>query len=328
MNPQKRVYPQINTNGHRLKCGIQIRGKLVFPSLFLFLPLCLCAFSVAGGSIIPSDTPTETYRLKVENALYGRIEISTDGGKRFRTIGRVTEPATETQSEKGTNERGTVWKSGKDGLTFLVSPGKAVKLVPQRESKGSKKGKGKRLPGLSSVEPSAIRTNLSSGTGIFGEWAPSTGTPVTLLGTRGQTEAFYDLYKPRTGDVFSFRVSLANEKGEVTSGEKIAEKVTKLEETYNAGAIVRAKSNKRRIISGVLTLRATLPANEPDPIQFVTFLVDGDEVSTSNAAPFAHEWNTKATSDGEHIVEVKAFNKDYRLLTQTRILLVVQNGKG
>ena len=291
-------------------------GRWAFGIAFLLSPLCLCVSSVAGGKIASPDT----YQLRLENAQFGRIEISLDGGKRYHLIGRVTEPATQTIAVRGTNERGTVWKSGKDGLTLLTTTGRGLFLKTQGASK-----KGKKLPGLPSVEPSAIHTNLVAGGGILGELAPTPGSPVALLNSRGNAEPFSEQYKPHTGDVLLVRATLADEKGNVRNGETLTESIEKLEATYSAGAVARARANGWRIISGSLTLKAALPAHEPDPITFVTFLIDGEEVSTSNNAPFNLEWETRSASNGEHIVEVKAYNKEYRLLTQTRLILVVKN---
>ncbi len=305
------------------------RAACVVPLIFL----CTVAPSpgVSLGKRLRSmpDRASETYRLKIENAPFGRIEISTDGGKHYRTIGRVTREALGTRTQNGTDEKGTVWKSSRDEITFLTAPGRSVSLRPQRLFAGKGKGR-KKLPDLPEADrtgavKTVIESNLASGTGVFGDLLPTPGSPVKLLNGRGEAETFSEIYKPKEGDTYYIRVALADEKGEVKPGETLAEEAARLADDYKAGAVLRAKATGRKIVSGTLTLKAALPSDEPDPIQFVTFLIDGEEVSTSNAAPFSYDWDTRRAEPGEHVVEVKAFSRSYRLLTQSRLLLVVKN---
>ena len=72
----------------------------------------------------------ELYRLRVENADYGSVALSMDGGRRYTLIGRVTRPASSVSVEREARTAGTVLRSSGEGLAFAVNLGQALKLQP------------------------------------------------------------------------------------------------------------------------------------------------------------------------------------------------------
>ena len=109
------------------------------------------------------------------------------------------------------------------------------------------------------------------------------------------------------------------------SFQGLQERVTALGQAYTTQSIARARQERRSIVSGTLNLKAKLPEGEPDPIAYVTYAIDSRMVSTQNVAPFTFDWDTRQTTDGEHVVEVRALNRNGHMITQKRALVVVQN---
>ena len=101
-----------------------------------------------------------------------------------------------------------------------------------------------------------------------------------------------------------------------------------LGQAYMAQSLSHARQEHRPIVSGVLSLKAKLPAGEPDPIAYVVYVVDNQIVSSQNVPPFQLEWDTRRETEGEHLVEVRALNRNGHPITSKRTLLVVQNKGG
>jgi hypothetical protein len=144
--------------------------------------------------------------------------------------------------------------------------------------------------------------------------------------------AFPDAYAPTEEDVFVFLVSLSPPAGadaqHMTAWKQaLDQRIAKLGESYAAQAAVRARAEKRLVVSGLLTLRAKLPANEPDPIAAVTYTIDGNVVAAQNTPPFTHTWDTRQVANGEHVVEIRALNGRGSLLTRAIALIVVENSE-
>ena len=94
---------------------------------------------------------------------------------------------------------GTVTASAVNALHLLVSiesgKGRTISLIP-KETIAPAAG-----PGASIV------LDMKAGTGIFGAWAPPTGTLVTITTAAGSTFPLSSGHIPKEGDVLSFRVS-------------------------------------------------------------------------------------------------------------------------
>jgi hypothetical protein len=107
---------------------------------------------------------------------------------------------------------------------------------------------------------------------------------------------------------------------------KVQARVEALAQSYAADMLFRARAARRKIVAGTLTLHAQLPANEPDPIAAVTYVIDGDVVAAQNVQPFTYAWDTRQVPDGEHVVEIRALSAGGGIITRARALVVVRNG--
>jgi len=278
-----------------------------------------------------ADPPKETYSLRVENAQYGRIEISLDRGLHTILIGRVQRPAVQIANEKTATAVGTVLRAQGDGIAFCVATGRIMKLLPAVVPvKPAPKGKKAPAPG-----PAGILTDIAAGEGLFGELLPPAGTVIGAIADTPREAPFPADYLPNLDDVFVFHVRLplpAAKAGETEAQredalkESVRVQVTALQKEYAAGAVARAAAGKRKVVSGTLTLRANIPEGEPDPVTAVTYLLDGRFIAAQNTAPFVYQWDTQNVEDGEHVLEIRAVNRNARLLTRVRALVVVQNG--
>lgn len=277
----------------------------------------------------PSVKPlTETYRLRVQNARYGRVEVSTDGGRAYVLVGRVLRAATAPGLDKTARQSGAVLRSSTYGLAFSIAPNEALKLRPRADTLAR---------ASAPPETSSIVTNLDVKSGLFGDLIPPPRTPVHLQAGTGETVPLPESYAPGEDDAYVFLVTLppppastgaqtASDEQRLTEWKKTVHKrIEEMGKNYADSAIARARAEKRAVVTGTLTLRAKLPDKEPDPIQIVTYAIDGDFVAAQNTPPFVYAWDTTRVSDGEHTIEIRAHNARGVLLTRARALVVVAN---
>jgi len=299
------------------------------------LAVLLCLAPQARGQETPPAAPDtavptsrETYRLRVENARYGRIELSIDNGEHFLLIGRVVKPATVTAPTTAV-QAGSIVRSSGDGLAFTVATGQMLKILPATNA--MIRGK---------APDSVIVTDLKPHTGLFGDVCPPTGTSAMQQTARGEWKPFPNGVTPTEDDTFGFVVVLPLTHGAsgilplvpdltpIVRLAKLAEvrkKLTALSEQYTGQALARARESKRSIVSGVVILRAKLPTGEPEPITAVTYSIDGDTVSAQTTLPSAYGWDTTRAANGEHIVEIRALSKYATVITRVRVLVLVDN---
>lgn len=306
-----------------------IRRTVLFLGALAWFGMSLQAKAQEAAKDPPPDVPRETYSIRVENAQYGRVEISLDRGLHRILIGRVQQPATKLTVDKSATTPGVVVRGQGEGVAIAVAPGRIIKLLPAPvKPAGSKKKIS--LPG-----PAAAVTDLTPDKGLFGDLLPPAGTAVKVIAETPRESAFPGDYLPALDDVFVFHVYLPLPPG--TNGqteaqrddalrEKIRAEVTDLQQTYAAGALERARKERHKVVSGTLTLRARLPEGEPVPIAAVTYRIDGSFIAVQNAEPFQYLWNTRGVPDGEHVLEIRAEDENNRLVTRIRALVVVQNG--
>ncbi|HLV82086.1 MAG TPA: hypothetical protein VKT32_17480 [Chthonomonadaceae bacterium] len=300
---------------------------------------------VAAGQEMPSQSalPNETYRLRVENIRYGRVEMSADGGEHYVLVGRVVRPATKKAADKAAKTAGVLVRRSGEGLVFAVAPARTLVLLPEQPPALPVDGPHGRhaLPGFS-ADPSAILTNLPVGQGLFSDLLPPPGTPAYIQFGTSDLSAFPDGYSPGEGDVFVFVVTLPAAKPaagapSLTSIQPVqptlawknaatVKRIQELGQAYEAGAVARARAEKRLVVSGILNLRARLPAGEPDPVAAVIYLMDGDMIAVQNLAPYEYAVDTHRFADGEHVVEIRAVSGHSSLISKSRALIVVQNG--
>jgi len=333
-----RSYPLNLTSARRRRTGALVRGLL-----WLVTVCCLVIPAFVAGQEAPASSalPDETYRLRVENSLYGRVEMSADGGEHYVVVGRVAQPATKKATDKTAKTAGVILRVSGNGLVFSVAPGRTLSLRPEQPPALPGDGLHGRHPSPS-ADPSAIRTNLPPEQGLFGDLLPPPGSPAHIQFGASDLSSFPDGYAPGEGDVFVFVVTLPASKTASSSTALTAvqpvqptlawknaatlKRIQDLGKAYEAGAVSRARAEKRLVVSGTLTLRAKIPAGEPDPVAAVTYLVDGDMIAVQNVAPFEYALDTHRFPDGEHVVEIRAVSGHSSLISKARALIVVQNG--
>ncbi len=291
--------------------------KIAFRIACLLGLLALIApLSLKAQEAPPAD---ETYRLRIENYVFGKVDISADGGKHYKMIGRVSRPAKSPMVDRSANVVGSILRSTREFFTFSVALGQSVIICPAHSSvtKNSKKGSSVSAPPTSAI----VQTNLPKAHPLFHEFAPPENTRVFLQLTPGFTDKIPDTFTLGEEDTFVFTVSLGKE----ITKESVEKECVKLAEAYQAGAMERAKANKTQTVSATLALQPKLPTGEPDPIVYVTYAIDGDQVAAQNTEPFSYDWDTKQTSNGEHLIEIRALNRQGNLITRARVLVVVNN---
>ncbi len=319
-------------------CGAAFfRPPLLLCLLFL---LAYCLPNFAGAQQDSNDVrndvkdapslrqPGETYRLRVQNEEYGRVEISADGGLTYFLVGRVRRPATGTVTEKGADTQGVVVRSGGDGLAFTVGQGRVVKLHPEPRASSTRLVSGVHLP--APTVPSEMTTNLAAGSGLFGDLTPPPGTTIRLQAAPGRLTPLTSDHALNNEDSFVFIVALPAQSGaaqQTAASADIEKRLDALAHAYAAGCVTRARAEGRTVVFGTLTLNARLPEGEPDPIVAVIYSIDDDLLAAQNVGPFSFSWDTRRAADGEHVVEITALNRNGRAITHARALIVVNNGK-
>jgi hypothetical protein len=267
----------------------------------------------------------ETYRLRVENAEYGRVEVSLDGGQHYLLLGRVMHAADATTPDSEAAQPAVVARSGGDGLAFALGPRRILKLRPDLPPP-TRGGRRAPLPGIP-AEACAVTTDLPARTGLFGALTPPPGTPVRLQVSPQTLDPIQPGHPVSGDDLYVFLVLLPPVGGATADAwhETVRAQFADLARRYADGARERARLAGRKVVSGTLTLKAQLPAGEPDPIAAVTYAMDGDLLAGQNVGPYSYDWDTRAVADGEHVIEISAMNREGRQITHVRALIVVNN---
>jgi hypothetical protein len=298
------------------------------------LGLCIGAMASAQQATLDAGASgRETYSLRAENVQYGRVEASLDQGGHWILIGRVQRPALQMATEKAATRPGVVVRGQREGIAFSAVSGRVMKLLPALPP-GKPIRSGKRTLPAPGPGPSAILTDIPVGAGPFSALLPPTGSAVRVLTGTARETPFPADYLPALEDVVVFHVQLplpaaadgqAEAQREDAQRETVRVQMTALQQEYAAGAVARARRDRRKVVSGTLTLRATVPEGEPDPITAVTYMVDGRFIAAQDTGPFVYLWNTRNIEDGEHLLEIRAVNRNARPVTRMRVLVVVQN---
>lgn len=267
---------------------------------------CAALSQPVPGLTDPQPAQSPTYLLRVHNALYGAVEASLDGGAHYLVLGRVIHPAASAGVLAGANPQSpAVIRSAPEGFAFNLVGGAALLVKPERSIRG-------RAP------VNAIVTNIPPGQGPFGAEAPPTGAAVLADVGSGEIMPLADAPFSLSGAELVFRAPLPSPSAAV--------ELKRIAAQYAASALGRARADGHRIVDGILTLVAKLPAGEPEPIATVTYSVDGRMVAAQNVSPFKFDWDTRRASNGEHVVEIDANDANNHVITSARALVVVNNG--
>ncbi len=182
---------------------------------FALCVLCLLFLSLTPTHALetpprfPAFAQVESHRIRVVNSLDGAIQISTDQGRSWHLIGRVTAPATQSlmgYSASGYAQPGTVAATAVHGLRIRVgdlgTPDPLLINILPKEFSQTPTLFGGHVSGLS-----GIYTNIPVGTSIFRELSPLVGSPVLRESSLGESQSLLPLnYIPREGDVLQIVV--------------------------------------------------------------------------------------------------------------------------
>ncbi len=281
----------------------------------------------SASSVASPAATAETYRLRVENELYGRVEASFDGGKSYILLGRVTHPSTAVVSDASVSP-GSVLRASSEGIAATTCAGSIIKIRPALAAASAAATRQK------DVE---IITSLSSSKGVFAKLLPPVGSTVLLHRPEHTPGPFPEGYTLSPGDALVVVVSIPppgpvsdviGAGREITWQHSVRAQLESIAAEYSESAIIRAESEKRKVTSGTLTLRPNLSPDEPDTVLAVTYLIDDIPVCARTTAPYLFGWDTTTVSDGEHVIEVRALSSSGSVITRTRYLIVVKNSKG
>ncbi len=209
-----------------------MRCLLAFLCLWCALPI----LAQSANPVLPRQSPptiapfdqVETLRLRVQNIVAGAVQVSSDQGKTWRLVGRVTAPATDNVTgylASGYAQPGKVAATAVHGIRIRVGGlgnayPKIISIIP-REFAQTPKLFGGLVAGVS-----GIYTDIPTGTSIFRELSPYVGNTVYLELSSGLAP-LPDDYSPRPGDTLDIIVQRpANPLREVVFENKTGGNVT------------------------------------------------------------------------------------------------------
>jgi hypothetical protein len=159
----------------------------------------------ASPPVIAHYDTIESHRIRVQNVVGGAISVSTDQGRTWNIVGRVTAPATDSLMgylASGYSQPGTVSATAIHGIRIRVGGlgsayPKLINILPA-EFAQTPELFGGHISGVS-----GIYTNIPAGTAIFRNLAPEAGDAVTVNYNGQEDEPLPTDYRPNIGDVFT-----------------------------------------------------------------------------------------------------------------------------
>lgn len=181
-----------------------------FICLIVFMCSC-CGAARSQSTVMPRETPpsfptvrtVETHRIRVTNAVDGAVEVSTDSGDTWKTVGTVTAPATDSLMgylASGYAKPSTVCATAIHGIRIRVGDltsayPKLINILPLEFSQTPHRFGG-HISGLS-----GIYTDIHVGTSIFRDLAPHAGDRVYLQDHSGGLSPIPLNFRPKENDV-------------------------------------------------------------------------------------------------------------------------------
>ncbi len=304
-------------------------GNYTRPYIRLFLTaafICFLTIKYAFGMQSKTETPLELFRLRIQNLTYGSIEISSDEGKNYDLIGRVMTPATAPDLDRSFRIPGRVERASAAGIAFSFGKNEILRLLPAIQASA-----GKKKSIIGQLQKNVLQTNIPQGSSIFAGLAPTVGTRVQLQYENDALKPVEENSVINDEDALVFAVMAVPPTGGAlgSTREERTVQIRKTAETavseYASTTLSRAASIGLPIVSGNMTLKARTAAGEPEPVVAVSYLVDNNVVYAQNTAPFEHILDSHELKDGEHVVEIRGFDKKGNPVSRKRSLVVVHN---
>ncbi len=231
----------------------------------------------------------------------GAVEASSDGGKSYSLIGRVTHPATGTVMGSPSASVEIV-RSGSHGIALSVGDGRLIRILPK---------------GDASPDDSALVTNCAAGNALFGPLLPLQANQV-YVSVNHLSVPMPAGYIPRDGDTLIILVQSAR-----AAPTDIASRITEAAAEYTRTAIARWIKKGKTPVTGYLTVDVQLKKGlYPSAL---TFSMDGSMFACMNTPPWRAKADTRPLTDGEHLLEIKALDANQRTITDIKKLVVIQN---
>lgn len=169
-------------------------------------------FSLLGRASAQSEGTRELCRIRIVNRVGGPVEVSTDGGRTYARVGKVTHPATTSTRGYAASvyaPLGTVAATAVHGIRIKTAgarecsreESRVISILPA-EFAVVPKGFGGHAAGSS-----GICTDIPTGEAIFRNLAPFVGNPV-FQEIHGRLVPLADGYTPGLGDVLVIVVSV------------------------------------------------------------------------------------------------------------------------
>jgi hypothetical protein len=177
-------------------------GFLILLLIITALP-CFAAAPKEVPPTFPSYPSTEAWRIRIDNAPDGPIQVSTDQGENWHLIGRVITPATRTLEgylAAGYAPISTVAATAVHGIRIRVGDTSTaypnlLNIVP-KEFAVTPNYYGGHISGVS-----GIYTDIPSGISLFRELAPYAGSKVFLDTGSGALQPLTSFYSPAINDI-------------------------------------------------------------------------------------------------------------------------------
>jgi len=182
----------------------------LFPVQRILPLVCLLLLAAPAWAASPKEVPptfpsyptVEAWRIRIDNAPDGPIQVSTDQGETWRLIGRVTEPATRTLMgylASGYAPIGTVAATAVHGIRIRVGDTSTayppmINIIPKQFAV-TPNYFGGHIAGAS-----GIYTDIPAGVSLFRELAPYAGSPVYLQDGDGHLSRLTAFYAPSIND--------------------------------------------------------------------------------------------------------------------------------
>ncbi len=248
------------------------------------------------------DALPETFRLRINNSIYGPVEASSDKGATWYLIARVLKPAVDRAPCTETTLP-VVLRGGVTGFAISIGSNHLLRVLP--ESLGSK------------PDVAAITLNVPARTWPFTELLPTNGALVQQQSANRLRPIPLD-YAPSNEDILVIIVSHPG-----VTQESARTIVSDCAQQYDARARKQLELQKKRPSNGILTVNVNLP-NE-DKIAALTYYLDGSLVAIQNRAPFVMRQDTRKWTNGEHVIEARAVDSSNHQITSRKTLVYVEN---
>ncbi len=276
---------------------------MLAPAMFVCL---LFLSSPAAVSFVQANSQDnslpETFRLRINNSLYGSVEASPDKGTTWFLIARVLKPAVDRAPCTETTLP-VVVRGGTTGFAISVGSNHLLRVLPDGHS--------------TKQDPAAITLNVASRTWPFTELLPNNGSFVQQQ-VANRLRPIPLEFTPSNEDTLVIIVSHPG-----VTPESARTIISDCSQLYDALARKRLDAQKKRPSTGILTVNVKLP--QEDKFAALTYYLDGSLIAIQNRSPFVMRQDTRKWTNGEHVIEARAIDNSNHQITSRKTLVYIDN---